>query len=102
LSADPATENLAKIEHIVVLMLENRSFDHMLGYLSLECGRNDVEGLKPGMTNEAAGTQYPVVHLPQTHIPDPRWDPDHSGKATDLQIGGGKMDGASQTPTQDC
>ena len=25
-----------KIDHIVVLMIENRSFDHMLGYLSLE------------------------------------------------------------------
>jgi phospholipase C len=28
------TANLAKVEHIVVLMLENRSFDHMLGYLA--------------------------------------------------------------------
>ena len=27
---------LSKIEHIVFLMLENRSFDHMLGYLSRE------------------------------------------------------------------
>ena len=24
---------LASIEHVMVLMLENRSFDHMLGYL---------------------------------------------------------------------
>jgi phospholipase C len=31
--------NLGKIDHIVVLMLENRSFDHMLGYLSLEPNR---------------------------------------------------------------
>jgi phospholipase C len=28
--------NLSKIDHIVVLMMENRSFDHVLGYLSLE------------------------------------------------------------------
>ncbi len=27
--------NLEKVDHIVVLMMENRSFDHMLGYLSL-------------------------------------------------------------------
>ena len=26
-------DNLHKIDHIVVLMLENRSFDHMLGFL---------------------------------------------------------------------
>src|SRR5262249_11216598 len=29
---------LANIDHIVVLMMENRSFDHMLGYLSREGG----------------------------------------------------------------
>jgi phospholipase C len=28
--ADDALSNLQKVEHIVVLMLENRSFDHML------------------------------------------------------------------------
>jgi phospholipase C len=27
--------SLSDIDHIVVLLLENRSFDHMLGYLSL-------------------------------------------------------------------
>lgn len=34
-----------RIDHIVVLMLENRSFDHMLGFLSLHEGRSDIEGL---------------------------------------------------------
>lgn len=34
-----------RVENIVVLMLENRSFDHMLGYLSLR-GRTDMDGLK--------------------------------------------------------
>jgi len=33
---DSGSANLEKVDHIVVLMLENRSFDHMLGYLSLE------------------------------------------------------------------
>jgi len=50
-AADDTTANLRKIEHIVVLMLENRSFDHMLGYLSLEGARPDVDGLKPSMAN---------------------------------------------------
>ena len=31
-----ADENLRKIDHIVVLMMENRSFDHMLGFLTVE------------------------------------------------------------------
>jgi phospholipase C len=90
---DPSSENLGKIEHIVVLMLENRSFDHMLGYLSLEAGRTDVDGLKAGIANEADGHSYPVKHLTATHIPNPKWDPDHSSVATGSQINGGKMDG---------
>jgi phospholipase C len=88
---------LDQIEHIVVLMLENRSFDHMLGYLSLEGGRTDVDGLKPGMSNTAGGVEYAVEHEPATHIPNPHWDPDHSGEATRLSIGGGKMDGFAES-----
>ncbi len=97
MSSDAATKNLNKIDHIVVLMLENRSFDHMLGYLSLEGGRRDIDGLKPGRTNRAAGHDFPVAHLTSTHVPDPHWDPDHSSRATDLQIGGGKMDGFAES-----
>jgi phospholipase C len=41
--------NLGKVDHIVVTMMENRSFDHMLGFLSLPApggrGRSDVDGL---------------------------------------------------------
>jgi phosphoesterase family protein len=80
--------NLGKIDHIVVLMLENRSFDHMLGYVSLEGGRGDVDGLRAEFANEHDGRSYPVHHLDSTVIED---DPDHSASAVDLQIGGGKM-----------
>ncbi len=82
-----------RIEHVVVLMLENRSFDHMLGYLSLERGRADVDGLQPGMANAVGATQYPIHRLDSTHLPDESWDPDHSGTATRRQIAGGAMDG---------
>jgi len=41
--------NLDKIEHIVVLMMENRSFDHMLGYLKADGVNNDVDGLDPSI-----------------------------------------------------
>jgi len=44
-------DNLNKIDHIAILMMENRSFDHVLGYLSLTGGRSDVDGLQAGMTN---------------------------------------------------
>jgi phospholipase C len=94
-AASPA--NLNKIEHIVVLMLENRAFDHMLGYLSLEGGRNDIDGLRADMSNDAGGRTYPVNHLEATHIPNPNWDPDHSAAATDLQMGGGAMNGFAES-----
>src|ERR1700730_10842154 len=86
-----AASNLNKIEHIVVLMLENRSFDHMLGYLSL-AGRTDVDGLKAEFRNSHDGVDYPVHHLTRTKFTSFE-DPDHSGAAVDEQIGGGKMDG---------
>ena len=82
--------NLDKVDHIVVLMLENRSFDHMLGYLSLEGGRADVDGLRAEFANVHDGRKYPVHHLGTTAIPD---DPDHSATSVDLQVGEGKMDG---------
>jgi phospholipase C len=84
---------LDRIEHLVVLMLENRSFDHLLGYLSLEGGRDDIDGLQPGMANAHGGTSYPIHRLGSTFFPDERWDPDHSAAATDVQINGGAMDG---------
>ena len=79
--------NLKKIEHIVVLMLENRSFDHMLGYLSLEGGRSDIDGLKAGMSNSHGGKKYPIQHLQRTALTKPE-DPCHGGglhRPTDRQ-----------------
>jgi phospholipase C len=82
--------NLQKTDHIVVLMLENRSFDHMLGYLSLEGSRDDIDGLREEFANDHDGRRYPVRHLETTAITD---DPDHSARSVDLQVGGGKMNG---------
>jgi hypothetical protein len=53
--------NLEKVDHIVVLMMENRSFDHMLGYLSLTGGRADIDGLRPGLANEYQGRSYRFI-----------------------------------------
>jgi len=82
--------NLSKVDHIVVVMLENRSFDHMLGYLSLVGGRAEVDGLSPGLANEYDGRTYPIHHLDTTAL---GVDPDHSSSAIDKQIAGGAMTG---------
>jgi phospholipase C len=67
-----ASDELERIEHIVVLMLENRSFDHVLGYLSPEVGRDGVNGLRLGMANDHGGRRYPIHHLAATYFPDER------------------------------
>lgn len=55
-----------RIDHIVVLMLENRSFDHMLGYRAF--GDPSVNGLTNNESNVLAQgvPPYPVYHLTQT------------------------------------
>jgi phospholipase C len=84
-SADPDLANLRKIDHVVVLMLENRSFDHMLGYLTLEAGRADVDGLKASMSNVYRGKTYKVRHLQRTALTKDE-DPCHGGKCIEEQV----------------
>ena len=72
--------SLDSIETIVVVVMENRSFDHMLGYLSLNAfgGRNDVDGLKddPGWLasvsnlNPFDGHRYQPSPLTYMQTPD--------------------------------
>jgi phospholipase C len=82
--------NLEKIDHVVVVMLENRSFDHMLGHLCHSGRHPDIDGLRPGLSNEYQGRSYPVHHLEVTAL---GIDPDHSVVAIDRQIAGGAMSG---------
>lgn len=75
--------DLGKIDHIVVLMLENRSFDHMLGYLTLE-NRPDVEGLKGTESNSDSNNIGHAVH----HRLDPVFptDPGHGWPDVTIQL----------------
>jgi phospholipase C len=88
---------LADIDHIVVLTMENRSFDHMLGYLSLPVtaggmGRTNVDGLKGGEFNFYNGTHYPSFAFPPSDtLFTP--DPGHGFASVFHQINGNKMDG---------
>jgi phospholipase C len=85
---DDSVAALDEIEHVVVLMLENRSFDHMLGYLGLEDGGLDVDGLKDGMANEHEGRSYPIFRLGKTAFTKAQ-DPCHSGVCVDEQLADG-------------
>jgi len=89
--------NLANIDHIVVLTMENRSFDSMLGYLSLPpekggMGRKDVDGLKGTEFNLLNGEICPSFPFPlRDTIFAP--DPPHGYEPVYRAINGGKMDG---------
>jgi len=73
---------LDKLKHIVVLMMENRSFDHMLGALKATDPR--IDGLDGTQFNpDTTGAAAPAQPLP---IPGPtRSGPDHHFPGVDLQ-----------------
>jgi phospholipase C len=65
-----AANQLGSVEHIVVLVLENRSFDHMLGFLYADSGnvspvtKHAFEGLTGQESNsDATGASVPVSAL---------------------------------------
>jgi phospholipase C len=83
----PAPGNLP-IDTFVVLMMENRSFDHYLGWLP------GADGHQSGLTYvDGQGRQH------QTHRLEPDFqgcahpDPDHSWEGGRAQLDGGRMDG---------
>jgi phospholipase C len=77
---------LNNIEHIVVLMLENRSFDHFLGSLSLN-GRSDVDGLQKGMTvPDASGVEQPIKEITNERF---LTDPGHGFADVQAQLANG-------------
>jgi phospholipase C len=101
--SDEAATRLEQVEHIVVVMLENRSFDHMLGFLSLPealggRARADVDGLRGPErdVNSADGKRYPIHHLERTMFSGEAEDPDHSARSVDEQIASGAMSGFAQ------
>ncbi|MGI9021985.1 MAG: alkaline phosphatase family protein [Acidimicrobiales bacterium] len=71
----PAGDGTARIEHVVVLMLENRSFDNLLGFLH-HPDPDAFDGLSVGQHHnvDAAGT---AVKSTDDGVPS-GLDPDHS------------------------
>src|SRR5262249_28635075 len=75
------------LKHVVVLMMENRSFDHMLGGLKAQDSRiNGLTGTESNPdTNGAAVTVAPKAAF-EGQLDH---DPDHHFPGVDLQIYGG-------------
>jgi phospholipase C len=97
MAGDTSGNGLASIEHIVVLMLENRSFDHMLGYLYSSAGNvspsgQPFEGLTGSESNpDSNGDQVSVSQITQS-TPNayfmPGADPGEGYSATNQQLFG--------------
>ena len=81
------------IEHVVILMMENRSFDHFLSWLPGADGRNDLVYLSTD------GNYYPNYPLAPDFQGCGYSDPDHSWEGFLIQHNFGKMDGFLQRPT---
>ncbi len=76
------------IEHIVIVEMENRSFDHYFGALTLEEGRSDVEGLLASHHNvDSNGFAHYVAPANGLWVLEP--DPPHGhGACVDQHDGG--------------
>src|SRR5579863_6805296 len=83
--------NTAGIQHIFVLMLENRSFDHMLGFSGItgvdaETGAaTAINGLKGAESNSFNGKPYAISRGASNIMPH---DPAHEFADVLLQLGG--------------
>jgi phospholipase C len=84
-----------QIDHIIVIMMENRSFDHMLGFLEHDRGRKDLDptvsaefpnGLP--RVNTIAGVDFEPFALDESRFPI---DPAHSVFQVGRQIWGRKF-----------
>jgi phospholipase C len=87
------TDSLPQIRHIVILMMENHSYDNYLGMLA---GRGDgfplgADGKPVGSNPTAAGVQVPLAHAPEVtqveSVPTQCWNASH------IQWNGGACDG---------
>jgi phospholipase C len=87
-----AAADRAKIplKHIIVVMKENRSYDHYFGMLSKH-GQPDAEPLPANFSNlDKQGATVATFHQTTTCVHN---DPDHQWAAMHNQVDGGKMDG---------
>ncbi len=86
-----ATQTAAlPIRHVIVVMKENRSFDHLLGRLH-DQGQSDVDALPSAyFAPDSDGIPVPPFHQTNTCLAE---DPGHQSAEMTLCLDGGLMDG---------
>ena len=94
--------SLEKIQHVVVLMMENRSFDHMFGYLSINkpaTPGDKIEGLAEPYWNPNIDDQRVYTSPTARLTGDYRVDPGHHFQDVNRQIFGEPTVGPGMEPT---
>jgi phospholipase C len=78
-AAAPKSGSLADIEHVVIFMQENRSFDHLFGVLSGVRGFDDRTNRQAFTQPNLAGEKFHPFHLARQCYPDLThdWAPQH-------------------------
>jgi len=91
----PNPEN-SGIEHIVVVTMENRSFDHFLGWLP------NADGQQAGLTYlDTAGVAHSTHSLSGDYTGCPHPGPDHSYNGARVEYDNGLMDGFLRAGSND-
>jgi phospholipase C len=83
------------IDHVIVVTMENRSFDHYLGWVPGADGPRAKQKYK-----DASGVAHPIWHL-DSYTGDGYHDPNHSHVGGVAQLNGGACDGWLVAPNND-
>jgi phospholipase C len=95
-AARAARPKRARVDHVVVVMMENRSFDHLLGWLP------GADGRQAGLTYlDATGTPHATHALAPDFQGCGHADPDHSYAGGRVEFNGGACDGWLRAGTND-
>src|SRR5260370_10966641 len=89
-------KGLDNLKHIVVIMMENRSFDHMLG--GLKKNHPKINGLTGNESNPDNDGNVVKVQPNATYQGQLDHDPDHHFPRVDLHIFGGAPPGPGRIP----
>jgi phospholipase C len=86
----PTAQERGQIDTIVFCMMENRSFDHVFGSLSLLEGRTEIDGLRPEHVNlDLDGNEFGPTETTTMCVEDPP----HGWSSSRTQFGEGRNDG---------
>jgi phospholipase C len=95
-AAVAAAPSRPQFEHVVVVMMENRSFDHLLGWMP------GADGRQAGLTFlDAAGAPHATHALAPDFQGCVHPDPDHSYAGGRIELNGGACDGWLRAGTND-